>query len=64
MEYTPGGDSDPAFIAFNEPSLGVATQLVEISIPVNTKQNCDGTLPNDIEIQLQDQAVIKLSKKI
>jgi hypothetical protein len=51
--YSPGGTSDPSFIAFNEPSLGVATQLNVVLQPSN--QNCDGTLPTQIQVQLEDQ---------
>lgn len=51
--YRPGGTSDPSFIAFNEPSLGVAAQLSVVLQP--TEQNCDGTLPIDIQVQLEDQ---------
>lgn len=52
--YTPGGSSDPSFIAFNEPSLGVAAQLTVIGV-VPSNQNCDGTLPSSIQVQLEDQ---------
>ncbi|AFU69098.1 secreted cell surface protein with Por secretion system C-terminal sorting domain [Psychroflexus torquis ATCC 700755] len=50
--YEPRGSSDPAFIAFNEPSLGVASQLVVNSQP--TEQECDGTLPESILVQVED----------
>jgi len=53
LTYSPNGNSDPSFIAFNEPSLGVATQLSVILQP--TQQNCDGTLQSDIQVQLADQ---------
>jgi hypothetical protein len=51
--YTPGGDSDPAFLAFNEPSLGVATKLVVTSQPVTSV--CNGTMASNFTIQLQDR---------
>ncbi len=50
--YTPGGSSDPAFLAFNEPSLGVASQIAILTKP--TTSNCDGTLPSTITVQLED----------
>lgn len=46
-----GGSSDPAFIAYNEPSIGVASQIGIVTDPVIT--NCDGTL-EPITVQLQD----------
>uniref|UniRef100_UPI00130059CC hypothetical protein n=1 Tax=Psychroflexus aestuariivivens TaxID=1795040 RepID=UPI00130059CC len=52
LVYEPRGTSDPAFIAFNEPSLGVASQISVNSQP--SEQNCDGTLPNPIEVQIED----------
>jgi hypothetical protein len=51
--YTPSGSSDPAFLAFNEPSLGIATKLTVITQPVTS--NCDGTMPSSFTVQLQDQ---------
>lgn len=57
--YRPNGTSDPSFIAFNEPSLGVATQLAVNNVPAN--QNCDGTIPltgsplAGIAVTLEDQ---------
>ena len=51
--YTPGGESDPAFLAFNEPSLGVATKLAVISQP--TQSACNGTMSSSFTVQLQDQ---------
>lgn len=53
LEYVPRGVSDPAFIAFNEPTLGVAEQLAIIQQP--TTSGCDGSLPSNIQIQLQDE---------
>lgn len=50
--YTPSGSSDPGFFAFNEPSLGVASQLVISSQPVTS--DCDGLMPTSFEIQLAD----------
>ncbi|SEA69668.1 T9SS type A sorting domain-containing protein [Psychroflexus halocasei] len=52
LRYEPRGSSDPSFIAFNEPSLGVASQLNVLTQP--TSQNCDGTLLSDITVQLED----------
>lgn len=55
--YRPSGSSDPAFIAFNEPSIAVATQLAIVNPNPPTQQNCDGTLtPGFFDVQLQDQA--------
>lgn len=51
--YTPGGDSDPAFLAFNEPSLGIATRLAVTAQP--TSSLCDGTMASNFSVQLQDQ---------
>ena len=53
--YRPNGNSDPSFIAFNEPSLGVATQLTVLSTTVPSNQNCDGTLPSNIQVRLEDK---------
>uniref|UniRef100_UPI0040497EF3 T9SS type A sorting domain-containing protein n=1 Tax=Flavobacterium sp. TaxID=239 RepID=UPI0040497EF3 len=50
--YTPSGSSDPAFLAFNEPSLGVASQLTITAQPLTS--DCDGLMPTDFEIQLAD----------
>ncbi len=50
--YRPTGQSDPSFIAYNSSALGVATQLAVTSQP--SQQNCDGTLPSNIEVELQD----------
>lgn len=51
--YTPGGDSDPAFLAFNEPSLGIATKLAVIAQP--TSSTCSGTMASNFTVELQDQ---------
>ena len=51
--YTPGGDSDPAFLAFNEPSLGISTKLAITAQPTTT--NCNGTMPSSFTVQLQDR---------
>ena len=51
--YTPSGDSDPGFFAFNEPSIGIATKLAVTAQP--TTSNCDGTMPSSFTVQLQDQ---------
>ena len=50
--YTPSGSSDPGFFAFNEPSLGVASQLTVDSQPLTS--DCDGLMPTDFTIQLAD----------
>jgi hypothetical protein len=52
LRYEPRGSSDPSFVAFNEPSLGVASQLNINTQPAS--QNCDGTLPSNITVQLED----------
>ncbi|WP_432670964.1 T9SS type A sorting domain-containing protein [Flavobacterium sp. SM2513] len=51
--YTPGGDSDPAFLAFNEPSLGVSTQLGITAQP--TTSACDGTMASSFTVRLEDR---------
>lgn len=51
--YTPTGESDPAFLAFNEPSLGVATKLIITAQP--TSSSCEGTMTSSFTVQLQDQ---------
>jgi hypothetical protein len=50
--YTPSGDSDPGFFAFNEPSLGVASQLTVTSQPFTS--DCDGLMPTSFQIQIAD----------
>jgi hypothetical protein len=50
--YKPGGTSDPAFIAYNEPSIGVAQQLVITSQP--TTSDCDGYMPTSFIVRLAD----------
>lgn len=52
LVYKPSGNSDPAFIAFNEPSMGVASQITIASQP--TTSNCNGTMPSAFSIQLTD----------
>ena len=52
LVYKPGGTSDPAFIAYNEPSIGVAQQLVIASQP--TTSDCDGYMPSNFTVQLAD----------
>lgn len=52
LVYVPGGTSDPAFLAFNEPSLGIATQLKITQQP--TESNCDGTMPSSFTVSIQD----------
>ena len=49
--YTPGGDSDPAFIAYNEPSIGVASEIGITSSSITT--DCDGNI-SAITVRLQD----------
>lgn len=50
--YQPGGTSDPAFIAYNEPSIGVAQQLVITAQP--TTSDCDGFMPTSFTVRLAD----------
>ena len=50
--YEPRGTSDPAFLAFNEPSLGVASKIAISSQPTDT--SCNGSLSEVIQIQLED----------
>lgn len=52
LVYVPGGTSDPAFLAFNEPSVGVAAKLAVATQP--TTSNCDGTMPSNFTVKLQD----------
>ncbi|WP_159432719.1 T9SS type A sorting domain-containing protein [Mesonia phycicola] len=52
--YTPSGSTDPAFIAYNEPSIPVASNFNIVSQP--TTSNCDGTLPSSFTIQVTDDA--------
>lgn len=51
--YTPAGDSDPAFLAFNEPSIGISTQLAITAQP--TTSACNGTMPSSFTVQLRDR---------
>ncbi|HET8837711.1 MAG TPA: hypothetical protein VFM82_01805, partial [Flavobacteriaceae bacterium] len=51
LVYTPGGTSDPAFIAYNEPSIGVASKIGITSSSIST--DCEGNI-TDITIELQD----------
>lgn len=51
--YTPSGDSDPAFLAFNEPSLGISTQLAVTAQP--TTSDCNGTMTSSFTVQLRDR---------
>ena len=51
--YAPGGDSDPAFLAFNEPSLGISTQLAVVTQP--TSSACDGSMASSFTVRLQDR---------
>lgn len=52
VEYIPSGNSDPAFLAYNEQAIGVASQLVIDSQP--TSSNCDGSLPSSIQVRIAD----------
>ncbi|HIB38471.1 T9SS type A sorting domain-containing protein [Mesonia sp.] len=52
--YIPGGSSDPAFIAYNEPSIPVASRIDITAQP--TTSNCDGTMPSSFTIQITDDA--------
>lgn len=58
--YSPSGDSDPAFLAFNEPSLGVSTQLAVTAQP--TTSACDGTMPSNFTVRLQDRLGLPVSQ--
>lgn len=50
--YKTGGNSDPAFIAYNEPSIPVASRIDITSQP--TTSSCDGTMPSSFTIQITD----------
>ncbi|MGB2087057.1 MAG: T9SS type A sorting domain-containing protein [Psychroflexus salarius] len=50
--YEPRGTSDSAFLAFNEPSLGVASQINITAQP--TESLCNGSLDGDFTIQVED----------
>ena len=50
--YVPGGSSDPAFIAYNEPSIPVASNFAITAQP--TTSNCDGSMPSSFTIQITD----------
>lgn len=50
--YTAGGSSDPAFIAYNEQSIGVASKLAVLSQP--TDSECDGTMNSNFQVEVQD----------
>lgn len=52
LVYIPGGSSDPAFIAYNEPSIGVAQQIIVKTQP--TTSDCDGAMPSSFTVQLAD----------
>lgn len=58
--YTPGGDSDPAFLAFNEPSLGISTKLAVTSQP--TTSACNGTMASNFTIRLEDRFGLPVSQ--
>jgi len=50
--YKPGGSSDPAFIAYNEPSIGVAQRLLVTSQP--TTSDCNGAMSSGFSVRLTD----------
>jgi len=50
--YTAGGSSDPAFIAYNEQSIGVASKLAILAQP--TDSECDGTMSSNFQVEVQD----------
>jgi hypothetical protein len=50
--YTAGGTSDPAFIAYNEQSIGVASKLAILAQP--TDSECDGTMNSNFQVEVQD----------
>ncbi|WP_294825169.1 T9SS type A sorting domain-containing protein [uncultured Flavobacterium sp.] len=50
--YKPGGSSDPAFIAFNEPAIPIAARLAITAQPITS--NCDGTMPSSFTVQITD----------
>jgi len=52
LVYTTGGTADPAFIAFNEPSVSVATYLAVTSQPV--LYNSGSVLPSSITVEVRD----------
>lgn len=54
LVYELSGTSDPAFIAYNEPSMGVANQLIIDSQPNTTL--CNGNLDGDFSVRIADFA--------
>ncbi len=52
--YAPGGSSDPAFIAFNEPSIGIATKLAVTAQPLTYQH--DTNFGTNITVEVQDGA--------
>ncbi len=50
--YTSGGTSDPAFLAYNEEAISVASKLEILSSATNA--DCNGVLNADIVLELQD----------
>ncbi|MBZ9651618.1 T9SS type A sorting domain-containing protein [Psychroflexus montanilacus] len=52
IRYTFSGDSDPAFIAYNEESLAVAREIDVVSQPLES--DCDGTMSQDFVVQIRD----------
>ena len=53
MVYEPGGTSDPAFLAFNEPSLAIATSLAITGISPD-QYKCNTPISPDFNIQVTD----------
>lgn len=50
--YTSGGTSDPAFLAYNEEAISVASKLEILSSASNA--DCNGVLNSNISLELQD----------
>jgi hypothetical protein len=52
LRYQSSGTTDPAFLAYNEQAIGVASQLVIDSQP--TSSNCDGSLASSFQVRIAD----------
>ncbi len=52
LVYTTGGTADPAFVAFNEPSVSIATYLAVTSQP--SLYTSTVTLPSNITVEVRD----------
>lgn len=52
LVYTSGGSSDPAFLAYNEEAIGVASKIDILSS--STTAECDGSLSSNIEVAVRD----------